>query len=150
MDSAQSKSTNKTGKPRRKTVKRIRPKSKSKGSKTSSEGSSKSRKRILKKKVVKPVIQQELIDSTNNVLDRCNQPIIFDQSFSKRVDLNNWILPNNKHFPNFINDFTQKVMELPRTPLKVWKNSEYVDIRPFKHQQFVADFLSDNRYCIKE
>ena len=100
--------------------------------------------KIKKTRRIKPVIQQELIDNTNQYLDRCNQPKLFDSSFSDRVDSENWVMPNNKSFPNFIANFSESVGENSREALKVWKSNRFVDINAFPHQKFVSDFLNDN------
>ena len=108
-----------------------------------SKKSSVKKKRIVIKRL-KPKIDKRLIAATNQSLERCNQPELFDTSFEDRINMDTYVLPNNKSFPDFVTEFSRGVTENPRKPLKIWKHDQFVDINPFPHQKFVSDFLNDN------
>ena len=117
----------------------------------------KKKKGVFRKKKVKikkapkrPKIDLKKIAEKNlevlvKSLSDCRDPIIKDDSFNDRVDLDQWVLPNRKDFPNYLNVFSEAVSKSQRTPLKVWNNNsnEYNDITPFDHKKFVSDYISD-------
>ena len=63
-----------------------------------------------------------------------------------RVTLDEWTLPNDKEFPDFLKRFDVATRSESREPLKLWNVSEerYVDIGAYSHQKFVSDFMNDN------
>ena len=121
--------------------------------------SSKTKKiRIKVKAKKKPKLNFE---DTLAEMDKNNDPIIFDSSFSDRYsglkqteqDKKHWILNDKKVFPQFIysnenNNFSMDIdSDLnTRAPLKIWNNrtNSFKNISPFKHQKFVSDYLNDN------
>ena len=63
-----------------------------------------------------------------------------------RVTLDEWTLPNDKEFPDFLKRFDVATRSESREPLKLWNANEerYVDIGAYSHQKFVSDFMNDN------
>ena len=72
-----------------------------------------------------------------------------DESFLHRVNIGEkpedaWILPNRTGFPRFIsNKFSNEVRSNERPAMKIWSNGTSSNIKPFDHQKFVSDYLSD-------
>ena len=67
-------------------------------------------------------------------------------NYTNRLDTEEWVLPNSKRFPEFVQDLGTKTREDQREPLKLWQSreSKYANIGPYEHQKFVSDFMSDN------
>lgn len=63
-----------------------------------------------------------------------------------RVHLDEWTLPSDKTFPEFLSKFDINTRRQKREPVKLWNDKEnrYDDITGYAHQKFVSDFMNDN------
>jgi hypothetical protein len=81
-------------------------------------------------------------------IEKYNDPVIYLQKQqADRVSLSNWILPNRKNFPQFINQkFNSETIAHKRLDFKLWdeRNEMFQSIQPFPQQKFVSDFVSEN------
>ena len=93
---------------------------------------------VKKKFVIK---KKNSISQINEKIDKCNA-VINDPSFNDRVSMDNWVLSDKRSFPDFIDKFTEKVVE-PRIPITKWKDKHKIEINPFSQQKLVSDYMSD-------
>ena len=91
---------------------------------------------VKKKFVIK---KKNPISQINEKIDKCNA-VINDPSFNDRVSMDNWVLNDKRSFPDFINKFTEKVVE-PRIPITKWKDNQKIEINPFSQQKLVPHQL---------
>ena len=86
----------------------------------------------------------ELVKNPKMVIPKMN--LFKDDNTVDRVSLDEWTLPSDKSFPDFLRQFDDATRSQEREPLKLWNSREnkYVDIGAYSHQKFVSDFMNDN------
>ena len=97
--------------------------------------STKSTKRKVLVRPPKTVIPGMKLYANDNTLDRATS------------EGGEWTLPNDKSFPTFLRRFDEATRSQPRTPMKLWNESEkkYADIGAYSHQKFVSDFMKNEK-----
>lgn len=93
-------------------------------------------------------LETERYDNFLKEIEKYNDPIIYLQKDkADRLSLSNWVLPNRKNFPQFINQqFNSETISHKRMDFKLWdeRNEMFQSIQPFPPQKFVSDFISEN------
>ena len=93
---------------------------------------------------MKTAKKKELVKNPKMVIPKMN--LFKDDNTVDRVSLDEWTLPSDKSFPDFLRQFDDATRRQERKPLKLWNSREnrYVDIGTYSHQKFVSDFMNDN------
>lgn len=108
---------------------------------------SKSKSKSMSKPKLRPQTLKANVDATKIALTRCNEPELRHPSTSERMSKSHWRLADKRDFPNFIKTFANDVRSSPRQhALPVWSKTsgKYLKMTPYKHQQFVSDYMSSH------
>ena len=85
------------------------------------------------------------VEVTKQQLQACNNPELQDKSVQERMSRTHWRLSDKRDFPQFMKTFANDVHQNPRRhPVPVWNadTRSRKNILPYKHQQFVSDYMS--------